>query len=1171
MATAERKKTSRPVRNAQPPQPARRRFRRWLLTFALGGGLLVAALPTILTWGPWRDALIGCCVAGLNGRVSTESLSVGWFSPLTATDVSVIDPQTQRVLYIASLTTEKSLLGLLAGPTDLGKVTIDGLQANLVLREDGSNIEDLIANYLHAPPRASTPLINLELDLSNGHVAIQDTSSGQQCTIERLAVHAACNANRLTGATVGGTIVHDGRSGPLALKLSTQPADPPGANASGSPTGGNASGSLAVKIQEFPLGVCQALVCRQLPHTKLAGALAADVTCQVDANDKGQPRRAANGQVEITGLAVAGPLLKGDRLAMDKLTVPCQAVWEENRLDISRLQATCDVGQFSAAGTLLEPQQVAAITSVADLAGALSGSSGEVSGNIDLAKLARLLPRSIGLKSGVQLTAGSLSWQLSGKDVGGQPSYSGTVDASKLVAQAKGRQLSWESPLHASFAAHGKGRAAVLDQLQCQSDFVELTAQGNVHALQASGKYDLGRLCDQLGQFIDLGTRRVDGQGAFSANYQCDAAGAFNAAAQFNLDQLQMTVAGNPWTDQAWTLAAQVNGKLPPGGVSVKAAQITGQFGSDQVSVKLAPKPVSMTPTGVLIPIVAHVTGQAGTWLSRAQALGVVLPGVAAAGQIDLQVSAQCSPETIVVDSAVLTSQPLEIRSPQLTLEEPEARVEGSGRVELAGRSASGWKARLQTTSFSADLADGAFAWAPGQQGLSGAVDFAGDLVRLQNSLGLTGGAWRVGGMLIGKGTIRQSGSSSAIDMTAGIDNLIGSPAQGQAIAAGKVALALKGDYDNAADTLRLATCNLSCPLMVFEAAGTIQQAASRPTVDLSGRWEYDLETLTALLQPKFGNNIQLSGHEARSFRLQGPLVATDTPASTAPAGEPSNGPPAGGVLTGQATLGWETANLYGFQLGPATLEAQCDRGALRLIPATLAVNGGHVNLGGQVQPLSAAGMFTMSPGVIVDHVQIAEQLGHPTLKFILPMASQSQVQGQISVSISNCQVPVANPDAGDVSGQLTIHELEMTRGPFMQELAGLLKRNEPAQLAQNSVVPFRMVQGRIYHEGLVLKLHEITVRTYGSVGLVDQSLAIMAEVPVPLSWLAAEIAHDPSKQKTIHVPIGGTLNKPQIDHREVERLAAQFVRQASEGVLRNGIAKPLERLLGTPPAEGNN
>ena len=45
------------------------------------------------------------------------------------------------------------------------------------------------------------------------------------------------------------------------------------------------------------------------------------------------------------------------------------------------------------------------------------------------------------------------------------------------------------------------------------------------------------------------------------------------------------------------------------------------------------------------------------------------------------------------------------------------------------------------------------------------------------------------------------------------------------------------------------------------------------------------------------------------------------------------------------------------------------------------------------------------------------------------------------------------------------------------------------------------MVQGRVYHRGLELQLPEVTVRTYGSVG-VDQTLAIMAEMNVPLTWI---------------------------------------------------------------------
>jgi hypothetical protein len=1174
MATVQRKKATSRTGDAAPAQlkPRRLKWKLLLLTLVVGCVLLLAAGPTLVVCGPWRDALIGWCLADLRGQVSTGDASLGWFSPLEVSQLAVADPQGQPVLAVSSLQTEKSLLGLLLQPGDLGKVTLNGAQIELVLRDDGSNLEEMLAAWLTTPPPASSRQVGLELDIHDARLAIHDTSSGQQCVIDSLAMHAAVpnKPGQPLEATVNGTIRHNGRSGPLTLKISNTPGQGTGEQQAAS------SGSLTLNVKEFPLAVCQAIVCRGLPHSKLAGTLAADLTCQWDAGDHGHARRAAAGQVDIAALAVGGPWLAGDRLALDKLTIPCQAVWAGNRLDIRRLQAVCDIGQIKAQGTLLEPEKAITVDSLAGLIAVLDGSSGNLSGNIDLAKLANLLPRAVGLKKGLRLTAGSLAWQLNGQDSGGSPSYSGTIDASKLVAQHEGRQLTWDSPLHASFAAHGQGAATVLDQLECQADFVQVSGQGNSRQLQLSGKFDLGRLDEQLGQFIDFGANRIDGQGTFSANYQRDAATAFSAAAQFNLDQLQLMAGGKPWVDQPWAVQAQLKGQLPAGKAwQIDAADLNAQLGSDQAEVKLT-HGISGPMAACQVPLTARIAGSAASWLARLQACTGALPDYAAAGQIELQLAATCSPDAIKVDSALLTSQPLEVRGPLFAMEEAEARVEASGALDLGQQRAAGWKARLQTTSFSADLADGTLAWAAGQPGASGTLAFAGDLSRLQNALGLAAGYWRLGGNINGKGSLRQSGARSSIDASATIDNLIASPARGQVVAGGKVELTLKGDYDNAADVLRLAACNVASADIVLAAAGTIQHAATRPNLDLKGRYEYDLAVLTALLQPKFGSNIQLTGREAREFRLQGPLIAAANADGTAPDAPAANGgvtahahSPAA-LLSGQASLGWQAASLYGFNLGPTALEAQLAGGMLRLVPAQLPVNGGSVNLGGQVQPLSAAGVFTLQPGVVVDHVQITEKLGHPGLMFVLPMASRSQVQGQVSVAIGNCQVPLANPQAGDVSGQLTIHELELIRGPFMQELSGLLDRNEPAQLAQNSVVPFRMVQGRIYHEGLQLKLHEITVRTYGSVGL-DQSLAIMAEVPLPLHWLPEGAATDALKQKTIHVPIGGTLAKPQIDRGEVERLAGQAVREASEAVLRNGIAKPLERLLGPLKSQGEN
>ena len=61
--------------------------------------------------------------------------------------------------------------------------------------------------------------------------------------------------------------------------------------------------------------------------------------------------------------------------------------------------------------------------------------------------------------------------------------------------------------------------------------------------------------------------------------------------------------------------------------------------------------------------------------------------------------------------------------------------------------------------------------------------------------------------------------------------------------------------------------------------------------------------------------------------------------------------------------------------------------------------------------------------------------------------------------------------------------------------------RAGPAQAAVGHSVP--QDGGRIYHEGLELRFSDLTIRTSGSVG-VDQSLALLAEMPVPPKWVAS-------------------------------------------------------------------
>ena len=144
----------------------------------------------------------------------------------------------------------------------------------------------------------------------------------------------------------------------------------------------------------------------------------------------------------------------------------------------------------------------------------------------------------------------------------------------------------------------------------------------------------------------------------------------------------------------------------------------------------------------------------------------------------------------------------------------------------------------------------------------------------------------------------------------------------------------------------------------------------------------------------------------------------------------------------------------------------------------------------------------------------------------------------------------------------MVIHSAQIGPGPLVKELAVLLGRASPAQIRRESEVDFRMVRGRVYHQGMELEFPDLSIRTYGSVGL-DQTLVVMAEMPVPPKWLGNNMLGLALKDQTIKLPIGGTLSRPEIDRRELDRLSGQFLQRAARNVLGDEVSRQLEQLEG--------
>ncbi len=329
---------------------------------------------------------------------------------------------------------------------------------------------------------------------------------------------------------------------------------------------------------------------------------------------------------------------------------------------------------------------------------------------------------------------------------------------------------------------------------------------------------------------------------------------------------------------------------------------------------------------------------------------------------------------------------------------------------------------------------------------------------------------------------------------------------------------------------------------MAAAAAVRYAQSDNQSQADIAGQVSYDWDRVCGLLRPYIGQNIRVAGRGTSAASWRGPLSLAFGQAN--------------------AALKWEAADVYGFQVGPGEMKPALTEGILQIAPMELGVSRGTVFLAPKMRLSPQPMELTLPPGHLVRQVQINPRMCAFLLKYIAPvLADVASAQGAFSIDLDGCRIPLSDPAKGDFAGRFIIHSIEIGPGPLIRELAILMDRETPAKLRREGVVPFRMVDGRIYHQDLELIFPDFTIRTSGSVGL-DQTLKIMAEMPVPPKWLENNPAAAALRNQTIRLPIAGTLQKPQIDRTMMEQVSRQFIRNAARNLLEEGLNKGLDQLF---------
>jgi translocation and assembly module TamB len=1172
--------------------------------------VLVVFLPTILSaTGLWKT-ILASAAPDIAGKLNAGSLSLAWWSPVTIANLSVRDDAGQPLADVALVRSQKTLLELASGYPDLGTFEIIEPRASVVLRQDGSNIEDFLAKLPkdESDGGGGAP-VTIGLVLTRGTVGLDDTVAGRQWSLENVNLDLAWptandqpKSGKLT-ATVSSPAVPAGQA-PQSTVPSQPMSDRDGRTTIGDLAAGFSwqsgsadkmtmgAGQAEVKLSGFPTELLEGALRRFVSDIRPQGGLTLDATYVW--TDDGKSQQLLVRQLAAPQLVVASPeLLGNDRIGAAIETGQADVLLAGGKIDIKQLALVSNLMQVSGKGA-------------ASLAAPTDASDVEVTAQIDLAQLARQLPGTLRLKQDTQLQSGVVQVTLANRQEAGGRRWQGSLRTDRIQAVAAGRPIQFDEPLAIDFAVRLTDDGPVIDQLVGKSSFLRLNGSGALAQGSITADADLDRLVAELGQLIDWRDIQLAGTLGAKVDWNRGANGVWTAQASARVQNFVAAAAGMaPWRETDLQVGADVTGVLTGASLqSIDRAKLTVISAGDRLEANLT-EPVKELSATAAWPLAFSVQGDLSTWMPRLQPV-VPLAGWQFAGRLDAKGAGRFSPAVCQLAPTTAQVEHLEVAGPGLWIREPIARLTTSGIWDQTKMALTLPSTTLESTSL-ALRADEIHLTAAAQPTVTGLIDFRGDPARLSEWIGSKDAprTWQIGGELTGRIEIADRGPAHEATLNAGIERFVfltatpASPPQGPRAALAsrsaapamqttwaesKVTLTGQASYDPAAGTLAIARSGLLTDWAQIAATGKISELTTRCLTDLSGEISYDLALVEKKIKheifprgpnddPKVTRSIDtlsLQGQEKRPFTLKGPLL------SALPASAGSSTATGGLVpteLVGEASLGWQAAQYVGLIAGPADFKAQLQQGVVSIGPLDIPVSDGRLTTAPRILLNEPVPQLVVDRGPLIQNVRITPEMCNQWLKYVAPLlADATAAEGKFSLDLQRASVPLFAPMTSTVQGSLAIQGAQVGPGPLAKQYLGMARQVksivDPTAAAGDNYgrwlllpehkVNFAVQDGLVAHDGLTMTAQNFAVTTSGHVRIADQAIDLNANIPIQQNWFKKEQQSLAAglKGKSIPVKVAGTLSQPRLDGKSLTNFGQQLAGSAVQGFLDKNTPK---------------
>ena len=1142
---------TQPAADGHSDRKPGRRWWKWLLAGVVLSGVVVWLLPVIVVNTRLLGLVVNWAAADFKGTVTVDEASLGWFSQPTIVGIKARDEQDRPLVEISRVSGNRTLIEILQDTSNLGSIRIEKPKLSVEIDEEGNtNLEKSLAKYLTADGEPFGP-VDLQLQVVDGQVSITDAQSGQAWEVDKfqLDLKVPADTSEMMALETSGEIVDADKSGRFSVVMKLSQTESGKSASVGA--GGVGSDELELKTENLSLAVLGPILGRFAPGTQLSGRLFSTAKCRFDRNTFPE-LLVADVDVTARGFVLAMPGLQSDRVQLEQFHALGRVAVSEGQVKVEELAVQSDVGQVSLAGTFdLDGKQIGQSWAP------LLHQDCEGRAEVDLARLAAMLPDTLNIRDNTRITSGQIEASFSSRHRGTDRTWTGQVEATRLEAVSNGRNLSWNQPISIAVYAASGPSGPVIQNLRCESDFLELAGAGTLDDFTATARFDLDQLTTQLDSLVDLGSYRPAGKGDARFDWQRDRRQQFRAQGEIEISDFRLTGAGGQkLAEESLVLAISANGQTDFTSKSrVDRASLEIEANRDSLAVRLT-EPLANLSGGGTWPLAVDMKGDLARWQTRVEPW-FSLDDWILGGTCDIVAEVTVSAGSIDFDELDLSIRKLQVAGPTVNLYEPSADLTVSnGRWDSGANRLTIKSARLDAASVSART-DNVVA-ALGQEGsveLAGNVTYQGDIDRIR--YWLTAGSagpseWAIYGRFSGQAEFRPTQDATHIDAATTVENLVATHRSGYRHREDEISLKIQGEYDPRTGTVDLGLARLSSSLIGGNMTGRLATVNGKSDLQLAGQIDYDLDGVSQLLPVYLGQGVSLGGRETAEVSYRGPLSLD--------------------AAQGSADFRWARANLYGFQMGPGSLNATLSGNLLQVKSPELEVSEGQVWIDAQLRNLQSgsqsAAELHIPPGRLAQQIRINPQMCESALQYVAPvLAGVTSAEGRFSIELDGGRIPLANPHEGDLAGRMTVGSIQVGPGPLVRELALVLGYESPAKIARDSVISFRMVDGRVYHRDLELVFPDLTIRTHGSVGIgpADRSLAIMAEMPIPPKLLGHHASLDTAlRNQTIRLPIGGTLDNPRIDSRELDRLTQRFMEGAVQNLIEDELTKGLQSLFGT-------